>query len=132
MYLTWLQKEEWTAADGTFKLHKSKLELAKEEAAAARSHTLSALLVQLYSIIVAILVHLTAALYGPVTCCAVPSSQPNLCKLHLQPALQGSRIPTGSARFELLVVCFHNAGMPRLIAAKVGGGYLLLQPSIQF
>ena len=45
-----LQKEEWTAADGTFKLHKSKLELAKEEAAAARSnlkpslHTLPALL----------------------------------------------------------------------------------------
>ena len=35
-YFTWLQKEEWTAADGTFKLHKSKLELAKEEAAAAR------------------------------------------------------------------------------------------------
>lgn len=58
MCLTWLQKEEWTAADGTFKLHKSKLELAKEEAAAARSHTLSALLVQLYSILIALLVHL--------------------------------------------------------------------------
>lgn len=32
-----LQKEEWSAADGTFKVHKSKLELAKEQAAAARS-----------------------------------------------------------------------------------------------
>ena len=32
-----LQKQEWSAADGTFKVHKSKLELAKEQAAAARS-----------------------------------------------------------------------------------------------
>ena len=30
------QKEEWSAADDTFKLHKSKLEVAKEEAAAVR------------------------------------------------------------------------------------------------
>lgn len=35
-----LQKEEWSAADGTFKVHKSKLELAKEQAAAARSEQL--------------------------------------------------------------------------------------------
>lgn len=34
---TCLQAEEWTAADDTFKVHKSKLELAKEEAAATRS-----------------------------------------------------------------------------------------------
>ena len=32
-----MQKEEWSSADKTLKVHKSKLELAKEQAAAARS-----------------------------------------------------------------------------------------------
>ncbi|DBA86265.1 TPA: hypothetical protein ACH3X1_005765 [Trebouxia sp. C0004] len=36
-----LQKEEWSSADKTLKVHKSKLELAKEQAAAARSSELS-------------------------------------------------------------------------------------------
>ncbi len=36
----WMQKEEWSSADKTLKVHKSRLELAKEQAAAARSRTL--------------------------------------------------------------------------------------------
>ncbi|DBA72696.1 TPA: hypothetical protein ACH3X2_010232 [Trebouxia sp. C0005] len=36
-----LQKEEWSSADKTLKVHKSRLELAKEQAAAARSSELS-------------------------------------------------------------------------------------------
>jgi len=32
-----MQKEEWSSADKTLKVHKSRLELAKEQAAAARS-----------------------------------------------------------------------------------------------
>lgn len=36
----WMQKEEWSSADKTLKVHKSRLELAKEQAAAARSFIL--------------------------------------------------------------------------------------------
>ncbi len=35
-----MQKEEWSSADKTLKVHKSRLELAKEQAAAARSFIL--------------------------------------------------------------------------------------------
>ena len=36
LFLLCMQQEEWSAADDTFKVHKSKLELAKEQAAAAK------------------------------------------------------------------------------------------------
>lgn len=122
MSLIWLQKEEWTAADSTFKLHKSKLELAKEEAAAARSHTLSAFAGATLQYPYSSPGAPDSSFIWPCNLLWRPQQPAKLLQTRLQPALQGSMTPTGSARFELRVVCFHNAGMLRLIAAKVDWG----------
>lgn len=91
---TWLQKEEWTAADGTFKLHKSKLELAKEEAAAARSpltaclHTMFAVLKHVDSSTPGLMKLDAVTRFWPLNPLApLPNSQPQCCKLCLMVVL---------------------------------------------